>query len=492
MADFGDLIVVIPGILGSRLEREDGTLLYDLTLAGLPRTLRTLSGGGLSHLNQDTPPDDGVRATDLFNWQLLPGFFGNDDYDPLIAMLRGCVTKPSQQVIKFPYDWRASNRWAAKQLDTDVRSRLKTWQDSSGNKDAKLWLVCHSMGGLVARYFCEHLGGAEITRELITIGTPHRGAAKALDVLVNGMRLALLINVSGFIQSLPSVYELLPQYPTLYEWSANDRVAFRLADVYGIGDQLPIPKRAKAKAELAGRPKHFESLPNLNQTMLKRAIDFHAAIREPVINRMDNSLSSPYTIRCILNRRQPTVLSTLWQSGTLTASTDDPLASPNALADPSNRGDGTVPAYSAIPIEWDNTSNAVAVSAKHVGLPAEQAVLDVLQNWICPQDARAYMGSNGTTPDQDILGLEVPSTIQNGERLTIKVDALTAANINVTVEPANKNASPISRRYKIPGSGDPEVIELGTPGEGTWRITVTPEDRRRPTVSDYTIVLASE
>lgn len=118
-----------------------------------------VTGKGLDHLNQDSPPDDDVKATDLFNYQLLPGFFGNDDYSALIDRLRSSVKEPGSQVIKFPYDWRASNKWAAERLNIVARDALKEWQHSSGNADAKLWLVCHSMGGLVARYFCEHLGG---------------------------------------------------------------------------------------------------------------------------------------------------------------------------------------------------------------------------------------------------------------------------------------------------------------------------------------------
>ena len=42
MSDFRDLIIVIPGFLGSRLERKDGMLLYDLSLTSLPTTLWTL------------------------------------------------------------------------------------------------------------------------------------------------------------------------------------------------------------------------------------------------------------------------------------------------------------------------------------------------------------------------------------------------------------------------------------------------------------------
>ena len=41
-------------------------------------------------------------------------------------------------------------------------------------------VVAHSMGGLVARYWMGPLGGWRVCRALITLGTPHRGAPKAL------------------------------------------------------------------------------------------------------------------------------------------------------------------------------------------------------------------------------------------------------------------------------------------------------------------------
>ena len=36
-------------------------------------------------------------------------------------------------------------------------------------------IVAHSLGGLVARYYIEHLGGAASVKTLITLGTPHQG-----------------------------------------------------------------------------------------------------------------------------------------------------------------------------------------------------------------------------------------------------------------------------------------------------------------------------
>lgn len=39
----------------------------------------------------------------------------------------------------------------------------------------KIDIVAHSMGGIVARYFVQLLGGDEVVRHLITLGTPHQG-----------------------------------------------------------------------------------------------------------------------------------------------------------------------------------------------------------------------------------------------------------------------------------------------------------------------------
>ena len=48
---------------------------------------------------------------------------------------------------------------------------------------AKVDLVAHSMGGLLARFYIEELGGDAKVRKLVTIGTPHAGAAKSHDAI---------------------------------------------------------------------------------------------------------------------------------------------------------------------------------------------------------------------------------------------------------------------------------------------------------------------
>ena len=70
-----------------------------------------------------------------------------------------------------------------------IEPALERWRAQGGPyADAQVVFVCHSMGGLIARWYIEQCGGAEITRKLITLGTPYRGAAHAVDQLVNGVR----------------------------------------------------------------------------------------------------------------------------------------------------------------------------------------------------------------------------------------------------------------------------------------------------------------
>jgi len=43
----------------------------------------------------------------------------------------------------------------------------------------RVHVVGHSMGGLIARYYVQRLGGHERVHTLVTLGTPHEGTAMA-------------------------------------------------------------------------------------------------------------------------------------------------------------------------------------------------------------------------------------------------------------------------------------------------------------------------
>ena len=68
----------------------------------------------------------------------------------------------------------------------------------------KVIVIAHSMGGLVARWWLTALGGHRVCRALITVGTPHRGAPKSVDWVVNGVRLGHGIVMKG-VNDIPTV-----------------------------------------------------------------------------------------------------------------------------------------------------------------------------------------------------------------------------------------------------------------------------------------------
>src|SRR5262249_1730718 len=68
---------------------------------------------------------------------------------------------------------------------TPAKDGHLVWAPSAGGPASHRHV--RPMGGLVARWYLEHRGGAAITRKLSTLGTPYRGAAKALEQLVNGV-----------------------------------------------------------------------------------------------------------------------------------------------------------------------------------------------------------------------------------------------------------------------------------------------------------------
>ena len=476
---FKDLIVVIPGILGSRLVRKDGkheTTVWDLSIKGLPKALWSLVSGGLTLANPDRPPDDGVIATELYSFQLLPGLIGVDDYVPLVSQLRKAVSDP-RQLISFPYDWRGSNRFAAERLKSVALDALNRWRETSGHGAAKLWLICHSMGGLVARYFCEHLDGAKDTRTIVTFGTPHRGAAKALNALSNGLKIGP-IDVSRMVRSLPSAYELLPLYPVVRMPAGVDELKMlRVADFFGMdpvtGEDVPTT---------AGIP----SLPGLDRAMLQRALQFHAAIRVPAEQRARDNAPSPYVQRAFFNRRQPTVASSfLTRAGLEMYETFPELGDKGGVVDQRYLGDGTVPAFSAVPIEWPDTADALALTDKHAAMQCAADGLDTLFNWLSPLSVGGKKGARDD--DRHAPSVDMPSTVALGDALTITLKSPVATPLTATIEHADSSASK-SVKVLLAPYDVPRQVQLKPNAIGAWRVVIQPEDRMRPAITDWIYV----
>ena len=208
-----DAIVLVPGIGGSALVARDGTRLWGLPAAELVRAL--YDEAHLSRMRVDKAhPDDGIKPDGLVRFAIIPGLWGVEPYGDLLTRVGSTVATDKHAVISFSYDWRRSVAEAAAELGKRARNHLRDWQ-RAGHADARLTLVCHSMGGLVARYFVDVLGGGEIVRRVITLGTPFWGAVRAFQALDTGGILPLGLgkgHLRDLLRTLPSVYELLPQY----------------------------------------------------------------------------------------------------------------------------------------------------------------------------------------------------------------------------------------------------------------------------------------
>src|SRR5213594_4089651 len=149
-----DVIVLLPGITGSVLKK-NGKVVWGYSASTIARALFTLGGSierDLALPHDDPAVDDlgdGIVADRLMpDLHLLPGIWKIDGYGEITQAIKSTfeVTE-GKNFFPFPYDWRRDNRFSARKLDKKARGWLSAWRKASGNANAKLILVGHSMGG---------------------------------------------------------------------------------------------------------------------------------------------------------------------------------------------------------------------------------------------------------------------------------------------------------------------------------------------------------
>ncbi len=325
-----DVIVVVPGILGSILTK-DNKEIWGPSAGAVANGLLTFGNNldSLSLASEISGKDDsldGVSATAIFpDVHLIPGLWKIDGYSRLSQSIHeNFQITMGTNYFEFAYDWRRDNRVAARRLAALCRKWLEDWRQSSHNPDAKLILVAHSMGGLVCRYFLECLGGWRDTKMLVTLGTPYRGSLKALDALSNGLNVSVagvnIVDLSKLVRSFASVYQLLPTFPCYDDGSG-----------------------VLAKVEDA------RNIPNLDHVKVLDATAFHREIELGVVrNAADPGYaSSRYAIHSVTGTFQNTMYTGINQNGRVLMRTTYPNPQPGEVLD----GDGTVPRVSTLPIE---------------------------------------------------------------------------------------------------------------------------------------------
>lgn len=191
-----DVIIIVPGTMGSELK-------YGSTLVW-------------------SPNDSSESAINCFKWiacgetgtpsYTITPYIGDsygtqETYITLYTTLYNTYNSSTCDVKFFAYDWRLSCVGAAESLRTLI-----------SGYNGKIYIVAHSMGGLVASQYIKNATTSQKNRTtIITLGTPFQGSPKAVNVFENGAMFDDLVGtliVNSFIKSVvpnfPSAYELLP------------------------------------------------------------------------------------------------------------------------------------------------------------------------------------------------------------------------------------------------------------------------------------------
>lgn len=418
-------VIVIPGILGSKLQdRESGRVVWGAFIGTYadPRrpdgarlvALPMADGRPLRELRDGVVPAgvlDRVRVGILglpleqhaylyilralgvggYRDEAL-GRMGQIDYGP------GHFT-----CFQFDYDWRRDNAENAQRLHEFILEKRAyvaaelAKRHGISNADVKFDIVAHSMGGLLARYYLQYGGadlpddgslpaltwaGARYVERAVLVGTPNAGSVNALVNLVEGTQLAFILPryPAAVVGSMPSLYQLLPRtrHVAVIENGASPGTPLDLFDPavwerlgWGLAaaDQGPVLQwlLPDIQDQAARRRVALDHL----RKALARAKQFHAALDVPA--------SPPNGLRLHLFAGDatptPAVLLVDRATGALALQSEGP-------------GDGTVLRSSAImderagrpwtrgvasPIAW---SDVTFVFSDHLGMTRDPAFTD--------------------------------------------------------------------------------------------------------------------
>ncbi|GAB4369673.1 MAG: hypothetical protein Kow00121_09770 [Elainellaceae cyanobacterium] len=457
-----DIVVILPGITGSVLQK-NGKDVWNFSGQSVWQLVQTF-GDSLNQLKlagDDTgikDLEDGIQATGLVQGaHIIPGLEkilgGYHITAKLITdhfeVIEGNVfDKKPANFYEFPYDWRRDNRINANLLKEFLDRQLPLWRNHTGLKDAKVILLAHSMGGLVARYYLEVLEGWQDCKVLFTFGTPYRGSINAINFLANGYKLLKLIDLTDVLRSLPSVYQLMPRQPVL---------------------KIDGSYQSIAKAAIP--------LPYIDPQKALDAWNFHSEIEAAVKRHLDDAkYLRSYKINPIVGIKQTTKLSALLTGDTITISeTELPEGIDSIYGD----GDGTVPYWSAIPQELSYEYRETYICEQHGAIQSNTEVLRQVHDRIRGMQAQGL---------GDIRGPEVAPDLAEKAAISLSVEDLYSAEeaivIRAQLKDTNRDFSGLKaevrsiapeghiRTVELQSKGEDWIAETGALEPGVYQVTV--------------------
>jgi hypothetical protein len=249
-------VIVIPGILGSKLYDERSDRVVWGAFAGLYANPMTADGARLVAL----PMREGAPLAELTDGVVPRGVldrvrvsvlglpFEQQAYLYILATLGvggyRDQTLGSSGVVRysaghftcfqFDYDWRRDNAENARRLGEFIAEK-KAYVEAElrrryGRIDrpVKFNVIAHSMGGLLLRYYLRYgseplrsdgalppitWAGAADVEKAVLVATPNAGSVQAFRQLVDGASFSFILPTypPAVLGTMPSIYELLPR-----------------------------------------------------------------------------------------------------------------------------------------------------------------------------------------------------------------------------------------------------------------------------------------
>ncbi len=225
-------IIIIPGMIGSRLvDSKTGKILWGALRLKQVFFLSEREDIALPidqlplYKNKDSIVSKGI----IDKYELPTGIVEFTVYRELLDMFEevgykfGDIRnpKPGDNLYIFDYDWRRDNVESAKML----AERIENIKKATKRPEERFTLICHSMGGLIGRYYLRYGGkdvlsqnpnftvtyaGAQHIKRLILIGVPNLGSIPVFQFLHKGLDLTIIDYPPYVLFTMPSIYQVLP------------------------------------------------------------------------------------------------------------------------------------------------------------------------------------------------------------------------------------------------------------------------------------------
>jgi len=215
-------LIFIPGMFGTVLEDSDtGKVIWGNTSEELIKKLEL----PIDSVKMSDNVDNVAPVKMLTEFSIIPGLVEKDIYGRAKHIaIKAAGYEMGKTAFSLTYDWRRDLVEGARRLG-ELINEIKR---EKGKPDLKFDIVCHSAGGLVARYYAKYgpedvldrnpipeptYSGAKNINKIIMMGTPNYGSMESFRSIDKGLHIPCIGTLTNeIIFSMPSAFELMPFY----------------------------------------------------------------------------------------------------------------------------------------------------------------------------------------------------------------------------------------------------------------------------------------